>query len=208
MASRLERCAGELREFYGLLPTPPSDPFALFVWEMLSFQSTPQKRALAFAALKRHRALTPDSMAKIAQKKLEDSVKLAGAPFEQRLRALRAGVSVFQRHPDLAETLKGPLPSAEESLSVLPHMADGGAQRMLLFAGGHRVLPMDVGTTRVVRRLGYEDAPDAELPHRLEVYRRVSIYFTHHAVSTCTESDPHCRICPLRDECRSAQGAL
>ena len=205
MASRLERFADELREFYGLLPTPPSDPFALFVWETLSFQSTPQKRALAFTALKRHRALTPDSMSKIAPKKLEDSVRLAGPPFDQRMRALRAGVSVFQRHPDLSHTLKGPLPSAEESLSVLPHMADGGAHRMLLFAGGHRVLPMDAGTTRVARRLGYEDAPDAELPHRLEIYRRVSIYFTHHATSTCTESDPHCSICPLRDECPSVQ---
>src|SRR5215470_10759449 len=96
--SRLERLADELRKFYGLLPTPPADPFALFVWDVLSFKSTPQKRALAFAALKRHRALTPDSMSKLAQKKLEDSVKLAGPPFEQRLRALRTGVSVFQHH--------------------------------------------------------------------------------------------------------------
>ena len=29
--SRLERLVGELREFYGLLPTPPSDAFMLFV---------------------------------------------------------------------------------------------------------------------------------------------------------------------------------
>lgn len=205
MASRLERFANELREFYGLLPTPPADPFALFVWEVLSFQSTPQKRALAFAALKRHRALTPDSMSKIAQKKLEDSVRLAGPPFEQRLRALRTGVTVFQHHSDLEATVKEPLPVAQESLNVLPYMADGGADRMLLFAGGHRVLPMDAGTTRVVRRLGYEEAPDEELPHSLEVYRRVSIYLTHHAASTCTEFDPHCGVCPLRDDCPSAQ---
>src|SRR5262249_25404399 len=161
-------------------------PFALFVWDVLSFKATPQKRALAFAALKRHRALTPDSMSKLAQKKLEDSVRLAGPPFEQRLRALRTGVSVFQHHSQLRKMRKEPLPVAQESLGVLPHMADGDADRMLLFAGGHRVLPMDAGTARVVRRLGYADAPDAELPHSFEVYRRVSTYLTHHASSTCT----------------------
>jgi endonuclease III-like uncharacterized protein len=161
--SRLERLADELRKFYGLVPTPPADPFALFVWEVLSFKSTPQKRALAFAALKRHRALTPDSMSKLAQKKLEDSVKLAGPPFEQRLRALRTGVSAFQ-HSQLRNMRKEPLPVAQESLGVLPHMADGDVDRMLLFAGGHRVLPMDADTARVIRRLGYADAPDAELP--------------------------------------------
>ena len=205
MASRLERFADELKRFYGLLPTPPADPFALFVWEVLSFQTTPQKRGLAFAALKRHHALTPDSMSKVAQKKLEDSVKLAGAYFEQRLRALRTGVSVFQRRADLPATLRGALPAAQESLGVLPHMADGGAERMLLFAGGHRVLPMDPGTARVVRRLGYDTNPEEELPHRIDVYQRVSIYLAHHAVSTCTESDPRCGVCPLRVECPSAQ---
>lgn len=205
MPSRLERLADELRKFYGLVPTPPADPFALFVWEVLSFKSTPQKSALAFAALKRHRALTPDSMSKLAQKKLEDSVKLAGPPFEQRLRALRTGVSVFQHHSQLRNMRKEPLPVAQESLAVLPHMADGDVDRMLLFAGGHRVLPMDPGTARVVRRLGYPDAPDAELPHSLDVYRRVSTYLTHHAASTCTELDPRCGVCPLRDDCPSAQ---
>lgn len=205
MASRLERVASELKKFYGLLPTPPADPFALFVWEVLAFQATPQKRGLAFAALKRHRALTPDAMSKVAKKKLEDSVKLAGAYVEQRLRALRTGVSVFQRRADLPATIRGPLPVAHESLSVLPHMTDGGAERMLLFAGGHRVLPMDPGTARVVRRLGYEANPEEELPHRLDVYQRVSIYLAHHAVSTCTESDPRCGVCPLRMDCPSAQ---
>ena len=205
MRSRLERFADELKEFYGLLPTPPVDPFALFVWEVLSFKSTPQKRALALTAIKRHRALTPDSMSKLAQKKLEDSVKLAGPPFEQRLRALRTGMSIFQRHPELRETIKEPLPIAEASLDVLPHMSDGSADRMLLFAGGHRVLPMDAGTARVVRRLGYENAREAELPHSIEVYRRVSTYLTHHAVATCTELDPRCGVCPLKDDCPSAQ---
>ena len=205
--SRLERLAGDLKQFYGLLPAPPSEAFALFVWDALSFQTTPQKRDLAFAALKRHRSLTPDAMSKVAPKTLQDSVTLAGAYFEQRLRALRAAITAFQRHPDLPSAIKGPLPSALEAVSLLPQMSDGGAERMLLFAGAHRVLPMDTGTARVVRRLGYDDAPDAELAHSLEVYRRVSTYLSHHAISTCTDAEPHCAVCPLLYDCPAGQAA-
>jgi endonuclease III len=205
--SRLERLVGELKQFYGVLPSPPADAFALFVWDTLSFQTTPQKRDLAFASLKRHRALTPDSMAKVAPKALEESVKLAGAYFEQRLRALRAAIRIFQRQPDLPAAFKGPLHSAEEAARRLPQASDGGPGRMLLFAGTHRVLPMDAGTARVVRRLGYDDAPDAELPHSLDVYRRVSTYLSHHAISTCTETDPHCAVCPLLHDCPTGQAA-
>ena len=60
--SRLERLLDALQKFYGALPSPPRDPFALFVWEVLSVHSTPRKRDAAFAALKRIPALTPDAM--------------------------------------------------------------------------------------------------------------------------------------------------
>lgn len=204
-ASRLERLVGELRQFYGLLPPPPSDAFMLFVWEVLSFHSTPFQRDAAFGALKRNLALTPDSMSKVAPKKLEDSVRFAGSYFDQRLRALRTGITVFQRHPDLAKTLKGPVPEAQALLGQLPQMADGGADRMLLFAGGHRVFPMDAGVGRVVRRLGYEEAPTGDLPGDVDAYRRASTYLTHHSVVTCTESDPHCGVCPIRSDCPYGQ---
>ena len=203
--SRLERLVGELKHFYGLLPAAPSDAFALFVWDTLAFKTTPQKRDLAFAALKRSHTLTPDAVAKAAPKTVEDSVKLAGPYFEQRLRALRTGISVFQRNPDLPARLSGPLPVAQEAVSILPQTQDGGADRMLLFAGTHRVLPMDAGTARVVSRLGYDGAPDAELPHALDVYRRVSTYLSHHGTATCTDTDPHCHVCPLLHDCPAGQ---
>lgn len=205
--SRLVRLVDALKEFYGPLPVPPSDAFALFVWEMLGFHTTAPKRDLAFAALKRNRALTPDAMSKVAPKTLEDSVRLAGPYAEQRLRALREGLSVFQRAPRLPESIRGPLPVAQEALTTLPQMAGGVADRMLLFAGGHRVLPADKGTVRVLHRLGYDDSPDRELPHSVDVYRRVSNYLAHHAASTCTEADPHCAVCPLLPNCPAGQSA-
>jgi len=200
-ASRLERLVGHLREFYGLLPTPPTDAFMLFVWEVLSYQAPPIKRDAAFGALKRNRSLTPDAMSTVAPKKLEESVKLVGSYFEQRVRALRTGIRLFQRDPDLPAAIKGPVPVAQEALSTLPQMGEGGADRMLLFAGDHKVLPMDTGVWRLVRRLGYDDVPDKELPDDLDAWKRASTYLTHHAAVTCDDKEPHCGVCPLKSDC-------
>ena len=153
--SRLESLLAALERFYGALPAPPRDPFTLFVWEVLSVHSTPKKRDAAFGALKRSRALTPDAMWRAPRKKLEASVTLAGPYVEQRLRALRTGVDQFRRSPNLPRAITGPLPGARRALKGLPQMGEGGAYRMLLFAGDHPVLPVDARVSRVARRLGY-----------------------------------------------------
>jgi endonuclease-3 len=213
--SRLERLLAELESFYGRLPTPPADPFTLFVWEVLSVHSTPRKRDAALGALKRVRALTPDAMWRVAQKKLEESVALAGPYLEQRVRALRSGVDVFRRSPKLPAIIRGPLPAARRALKGLPRMGEGGAYRMLLFAAAHPVLPVDARLSRVARRLGYggqhahltrsaraiRTALSAELTGTLDVCRRAFVYLDHHAAATCTEGDPHCRVCPLLPDC-------
>ena len=32
-------------------------------------------------------------------------------------------------------------------------------------------------------------------------FRRAFVYLSHHGAATCTESDPHCTVCPLLKEC-------
>jgi len=213
--SRLDGLLDALQKFYGALPKPPRDPFTLFVWEVLSTHSTPQKRDAALGALKRIPALTPDSMWRAPQKKLEESVKLAGPYGEQRLRALRTGVEIFRRTPALPSIIRGPLTSARRALKGLPQMGEGGAYRMLLFAADQPVLPVDARVSRVARRLGYgaqqgdfaktarsvREAVSRELPADIDGYRRTFIYLSHHGAATCTEADPHCTVCPVLDDC-------
>jgi endonuclease III len=220
--SRLERLIGELKAFYGRLPVPPADPFTLFVWEVLSVHSTPRKRDAALGALKRARALTPDSMWRVAQKKLEESVALAGPYLEQRVRALKTGVDVFRRSPSLPSVIRGPLPAARKALKALPQMGEGGAYRMLLFAAGHPVFPVDARVSRVARRLGYGDgqtgfakaargiraAVSTELPATPAAYGRAFVYLNHHGATTCTDADPHCGVCPLLADCPEGKRRL
>jgi len=213
--SRLETLLARLRKFYGVLPSPPSDPFILFVWEVLSVHSTPRKREAALAALKRIRALTPDAMWRAPQKKLEDTVALAGPYSEQRLRSLRTGVDLFRRTPALPAIIKGPLAEARRALKPFPTLGEGGAHRMLLFAAGHRVLPVDARVSRVGLRLGYGEAhadfkkkarsvqaaAERELSQTVGAYRTAYVYLSHHGAETCTEADPHCAVCPLLGDC-------
>jgi endonuclease III len=213
--SRLERLIGALEQFYGLLPAPPRDPFRLFVWEVLSAHSTPRKRDAAVAALKRNRALTPDAMWRAPQKKLAESVALAGPYAEQRLRALRTGVEVFRRSPGLPAIIRGPLVAARRAIKPRPKLGETGAHRMLLFTADHCVMPVDARVSRVARRLGYGEPHDnfrrqarsvqqaltSELPASIDRYRRAFLYVSHHGTATCTEADPHCAVCPLLKEC-------
>ena len=213
--SRLDRLLDALRTFYGVLPKPPRDPFTLFVWEVLSMHSTPQKRDAALGALKRIPALTPDAMWRAPQKRLEESVRLAGPYGEQRLRALRTGVDLFRRTPRLPSIIRGPVTSARRALKGLPQMGEGGAYRMLLFAADQPVLPIDARVSRVARRLGYgethkdftktarsvREAVAHDLPPDIDAYRRTFLYLSHHGIATCTEADPHCSVCPLRPDC-------
>jgi endonuclease III len=217
--SRLEDLVGALQTFYGALPKPPRDPFRLFVWEVLSAHSTPRKRDAALAALKRIPALTPDSMWRAPQKKLEESVKLAGPYSENRLQALRTGVDVFRRTPKLPAIIRGALLTARRALKPLPQLGESGAHRMLLFAADHAMMPADARVTRVGRRLGYgeahtefrkqsrsvQDALARELPSSVESYRRAFLYLSHHGAATCTEADPHCVVCPLLEGCPEGQ---
>ena len=220
--TRLEAILDALQTFYGALPPPPRDPFTLFVWEVLSVHSTPRKRDASLAALKRIPAMTPDSMWRAPQKKLEQSVKLAGPYSENRLQALRTGCELFRRAPQLPAIIRGPLPAARRALKPLPQLGETGAHRMLLFAADHPILPVEARISRVGRRLGYgEAAPDfrkqarsvqeamvKELPASADAYRRAFLYLSHHGGATCTESDPHCIICPLVKDCPEGQKRL
>ena len=151
----------ELQAFYGLIPSPPTDPFALFVWETLARKSTPAGRDAALAALRRAHVLTPDAVLRAPRATLEAAVAPAGSSVDLRLDALRAGAEVFRRHRALPAAIRGPLTAARRSLRLLPQLDPAAAHRMLLFAGNHPVMPADARVQRVVLRLGYAAPPPA-----------------------------------------------
>ena len=191
-----------LERFYGPLPQPPDDPFALYVWEVLGVHTTPVRRDAAMSALRRIPALTPDSMGRAARAKLENAVVLAGPYRGERLRALAAGVDVFKRNRDLADRIRGDAAMAREALATLPHLTSISGQWLLLFAGRQPMLPDDPHVQRVLARLQNDrDEAARDLGEVVTAMQRATLYLSHHGRATCLESEPMCHICPLRSEC-------
>ena len=145
-----------LREFYGLLPHPPADPFQFFLWEILSAHALPARRDLAWQALRRVPALTPDAVFRVPGKTLQELVGIAGPNRDERVELIRATVGEFKRHRgdfDAEAFARVGLRVAARSLRRLAHLPEDMRERGLLFAGNYRVLPVDDPTARVVARL-------------------------------------------------------
>jgi endonuclease III len=203
-----------LRQFYGLQPTPPGNLFQFFVWEILSEHALPARRDLAWQALKRIPALTPDAMFRAPAKALLDAVGIAGPHRDQKIEHLRATVGEFRRHRDELERdslRRVSRFSAGRALRRLAHLDLAIRRRAHLFVLDAGVLPMDADIHRVVGRL--MGAPQnrnrtrsrrwlsERLPQDLYAWREAIVYLRHHAQQTCVKAAPHCGVCPLRTRC-------
>jgi endonuclease III len=203
-----------LREFYGLQPTPPADLFQFLVWEIVSENALPARRDLAWQALKRIPALTPDAMFRAPAKALSDAVGFAGPHRDEKIERIRATVGEFKRHRDVldVETLRcGSSWAAGRAFRRLTHLPRATRARAYLFALEARVLPIDEDMNRVVARLmgvpihrnrrAARRWLSAQLAQDVGAFREAVIYLRHHAQQTCLKVAPHCGVCPLRTRC-------
>ncbi len=206
-----------LRQFYGPLTPPPGDLFAFFVWDVVSARTLPARRDIAWQALKRIPALTPDAVFRTSKGDLSAALRAVGG-VEQRIDALKAGSGHFKRHPDLARRVRGPLPGAVRALADVPHLSEPARLHALLFVGGHALAAADDGVARVVARLdGFAGEPRTRLRRRarrrllaacggdFERLTEAVVALAHHADHACVEHGPHCRVCPLAAGCRHAR---
>jgi len=209
-----------LAAFYGPLASPPRDLFAFFVWEVVSARALPARRDIAWQALRRIPALTPDAMFRAPKDEVKAAIAGLGA-FEERFDALRSGSGHFRRHRELPDVVAGSLVRATRALGDVPHLTPSSRLRALVFAGGHAVPAVDDQVARVIGRLGGVTAPAG--PRRRRVARQALaasfgrdrdrlaqalVLLGHHAGHACVEHAPHCTVCPLRSGCASASGTV
>lgn len=211
----MEGVLGALRAFYGPLAPPPQELFTFFVWDVVSARALPARRDLAWQALKRLPALTPDAMFRASQDDLEAALAAVGS-VEQRIDALKHGSGHFRRHRDLADRVHGPLLDAARALAQVPHWSTSARSRALLFAGGHAIAPVDDALARVLARLhGLPPGPKARVRRAArryltaachgngEILAEAIVVLGHHAAHACGDA-PHCGVCPLAAGCRHA----
>lgn len=209
----MRAAASALARFYGPLAAPPRDLFALFVWEVISARTLPARRDIAWQALKRLPALTPDAMFRASKDDLKSAIEGLGA-FEERFDALKHGAGHFRRLRNVPERVAAGLRSAVRALADVPNLTPAGRLRALFFAGGYTLPAADDGVARVVTRIaGLAAKPGA--PRRRAARRHLAATFgdnrdeltlalvllAHHAAQCCVDQAPHCGVCPLKADC-------
>ena len=95
-----------LATFYGPLAPPPRDLFGFVVWEVLSARALPSRRDIAWLALKRLPALTPDAMFRAPRGDLQAALAMLPGR-DERLDELRAASGHLRRHRDLDQVVAG-----------------------------------------------------------------------------------------------------
>lgn len=215
-----------LHEFYGPVNRPPEALFQFVVWEQLAEHTTAGRRDLAWNALRKIPALTPDAMYRAPAKELADAIALCGGSREDLSTRLRNTVETFRRHRDPLDESRlrtaGPI-AASRALRTLGHAGDETRRRALLFVLNLPLIPADDDGSRVVCRLSESrDLSSMARPGRRQLARDrrqarrwlaanasgvdardLLTYLRHHGRQTCIVVGPHCAVCPIAAACRS-----
>ena len=213
----------KLRKFYGP-PAPPkiTDPLELVLWENVAYLADDDKRAAAFAALKKRIGTRPAQILKASQEQLEEITRLGGIVPEVRAQRLRQSAELVHHifKDDLAAELKKPLPQAKKSLKRFPTIGDPGAEKILMLTRSHPVLALESNGLRVLLRLGFaeenksysasyrgvQQALAEQLPSGYDDLIAAHQLLRKHGQELCKRTRPLCEAgCPLKAECRYFQ---
>ena len=217
MKSPLARRIDALERLYGrLAPSKTKDPFELVLWENVAYLADDDKRARAFALLKKSVGLRPADV----REAREDTLLLVtshGIKPELRVGALRrcADIAAKEFGSDLRTALALPPKEAMRKLRKFPSIGEPGAEKILLFTRTHPLFALDSNGLRVLLRLGYgkesksygtsyrsvRDAVSSEIVSDYDWLIRAHQLLKRHGQETCRRSAPACEICPIQDGC-------
>jgi len=213
----------KLQKFYGR-PKPPNttDPLEIILFENVAYLADDEKRAAAFAALKKKIGTRPDQILKASQKQLEEITRMGGIVPELRAQRLRqiAELAHYIFKDSLAAELKRPLPQAKKSLKRFPSVADPGAEKILMLTRSYPLLALESNGLRVLLRLGFaeekksysasyrgvQQALSGQLPADYDALIAAHQLLRQHGQDLCKRTRPLCEAgCPLTAECRYFQ---
>ncbi|HEY4843582.1 MAG TPA: hypothetical protein VIH78_16555 [Terriglobales bacterium] len=169
-----------LQQHYGAPVLPPStEPLELISWENIAYLASDNRRAEAFATLKRSIGTRAEQIL-AARHSASAAIGKAGilpdVSAEKLLTIARIAHEEFQSAP--GSVLRKPLPQAKKALKRFPGIGDPGAGKILLFTRSYPVLVLASNGLRVLCRVGFaEEQKNYSAAYRLvedaiESYRR------------------------------------
>ena len=130
----LSKLVNTLQQHYGDPAPPPStDPLELIIWENIAYLASDERRAAAFAALKRDIGTRPEQILAAKHAVLAGIGKAGILPDVNAERLLVIAKIAYEEFDgDLRAVLKKPLPQAKKALKRFPSIGDPGAEKILL----------------------------------------------------------------------------
>jgi len=207
-----------LHKFYGQ-PKPPKikDPLELILWENIAYLVDDEKRAAAFAVLKKNVGTTTPQILSATDAQLMEATGLGGMLPELRAQRLRqiAEIAHWVFKDDLKFVLKKPLAEAKKALKKFPSVGDPGAERILMLTRSHPVLSLESNGLRVLLRLGFasekksysasyravQEAVKTQLPPDYDGLIAAHQLLRQHGQELCKRAEPLCEGCPLKRQC-------
>jgi endonuclease-3 related protein len=196
-----------------------SDPrFEIIVGAILTQNTAWTNVEKALDNLKKHKALTLQTIADITEEKLKTMIQPSGF-FNQKAQRLKFFASYIEKkyHKDLLNFFSRETSETRHELLSLQGIGPETADSILLYAGNHPVFVVDSYTKRICQRLSlpilnesYDDIQhffEKELESTIPKKELVSTYKEFHALLVelakkyCWKKNPNCSPCPLTHLC-------
>jgi endonuclease III len=207
-----------LRKFYGDPPLPPvTDPFEQVLWENVAYLADDEKRARAFAELRKTVGTSSKDILKATPQKLLAVTRLGGIVPELRAERLRQSAEIVDilLKGRLDDALGESLAKAKKTVRQFPTIGEPGAEKILMFAGLYPVFGLESNGLRVLLRLGFaqeqksysasyravQQALSGQLPKGCKSLTVAHQLLRKHGQQLCKRSQPLCEACPLRESC-------
>jgi Predicted EndoIII-related endonuclease len=214
----LQNIISQLAKQYGD-PKPPvtTDPFELILLENVAYLVSDEKRAQAFAMLRKYAGTKPHEILAASHDDILRATKLGGMHPDQRVGRLReiALIAMNEFGGDLKQVLKLPLLKAKQALRKFSSIGEPSAEKILLFARAYPVLGLDSNCLRVLLRLGFgeekknytaayrsvQDAIKDQLNEDFDWLIGAHVLLRQHGKDLCKTNAPLCEKCPLKRSC-------
>ena len=206
------------------IPTLPSDPFQLILWDNIGYLVDDERRRRLFDAFEREVGLDPAASLAADPDLLLRLAKGGGMRPETRVDRWRTIAHIVLETADFAATLRAlPLAKAQALLKRFPAIAEPGADKILLLSGIAATPALDSNGLRVLARLGiFEEGADYARSYKAAItvlardgdttgpWLATAFHvLREHGKALCKRGDPSCLACPLDAICAHVDaGAL
>jgi endonuclease-3 len=190
------------------------DPFKVLIRTVISQSTAEANTRRAYENLSKRMVITPRRLADADVKEIEEALRVAGL-YRNKSRTIKniSELMLEEYGGSLDFIYSTPLEEARERLMELPGVGPKTADIVLLFCAERPTIAVDTHVNRVSKRLGLASAKaDYEVVRRSvqELYRPKEYLSVHMLLIAlgrryCKALNPLCSICPVRQNCPSAE---